>query len=419
MGSIDTIFVQIASYRDPQLAPTITDCIKKAAYPDRLRFGICWQRDNTENLDSFINDKRFQILTHHWSESRGLGWARSQTQSLYSGETYTLQIDSHTRFAPNWDELLIDMLSLTESKKPLLTAYPTPFDPCDEITLPNVPHKIVAKFFTPEGLVYFCPEKIPESQLGTKPIRACFVAGGFFFTLGQHCREYHYDPQMYFSQDEISLGARSFTLGYDFFHPHINVLWHEYYREGKPKHWEDHIYKQKTARKVDATWNELNTTANQRMSQLLQQEDMGIELGPFGLGAERSLAEYERYAGLDFKNRRIQNHTLLGGEPPTPFYSQDAWEAGFAKERTVSAIWEKEKIEKADDYSFWYFGVEDDKGAVLHREDITGDRLNKYLNDGTTSIIVKFLSASVPHKWVLWPVSKSRGWLRRIDGAIN
>ena len=38
-----SFFVSIAAYRDPDLLPTIADCLAKARHPDRLRFGICWQ----------------------------------------------------------------------------------------------------------------------------------------------------------------------------------------------------------------------------------------------------------------------------------------------------------------------------------------------------------------------------------------
>ena len=43
VDSKDTIFVQIASYRDPQLLPTLKDMLDKAKYPDNLRIGISWQ----------------------------------------------------------------------------------------------------------------------------------------------------------------------------------------------------------------------------------------------------------------------------------------------------------------------------------------------------------------------------------------
>jgi len=45
----NTIFIQIASYRDPQLLPTLKDCIEKAKYPKNLRFGIAWQHYKKTN----------------------------------------------------------------------------------------------------------------------------------------------------------------------------------------------------------------------------------------------------------------------------------------------------------------------------------------------------------------------------------
>ncbi|MBM5793666.1 MAG: hypothetical protein FJ057_06980 [Cyanobacteria bacterium K_DeepCast_0m_m1_088] len=37
------LFIQIASYRDPQLGPTVWDLVLKAERPERLRIGICLQ----------------------------------------------------------------------------------------------------------------------------------------------------------------------------------------------------------------------------------------------------------------------------------------------------------------------------------------------------------------------------------------
>ena len=101
-----TIFIQIASYRDPELVKTIEDCITNAKNPKNLRFGICRQyhpQDVFDNLDKYKEDKRFRILDVLCEYSKGVCWARNQVQQLYEGEMYTLQIDSHMRFAPNWD----------------------------------------------------------------------------------------------------------------------------------------------------------------------------------------------------------------------------------------------------------------------------------------------------------------------------
>ena len=53
---------------------------------------------------------RFRIINVKDIDSLGVCWARHSVQQLYSGETYTLQIDSHMRFEQDWDEILIEML---------------------------------------------------------------------------------------------------------------------------------------------------------------------------------------------------------------------------------------------------------------------------------------------------------------------
>mgnify|MGYP000709467769 CR=1 FL=1 len=63
------IFVQIASYRDPELVPTIRECIAKAAKPEMLTFGLCWQRDEKESLEEFTNDPRFTVIDIPWKDS--------------------------------------------------------------------------------------------------------------------------------------------------------------------------------------------------------------------------------------------------------------------------------------------------------------------------------------------------------------
>ena len=44
------IFIQIASYRDPELVPTLRDCIANADNPSDLVFGICRQYDPNDGF---------------------------------------------------------------------------------------------------------------------------------------------------------------------------------------------------------------------------------------------------------------------------------------------------------------------------------------------------------------------------------
>jgi hypothetical protein len=314
-----TIFIQIASYRDPELLPTIRDCISKAKFPDQLTFGICWQHDPSDRwdqLEEFHNDKRFRIMDVHWKESKGLGWARQRTQQLYQGETYTMQLDSHHRFIPYWDEELITMLTSLQQQgysKPILTTYGAPYTPGEPLVDPG-PYQMVGKRFSPYGTILFFPETFREQdKKSVGPIRARFVSGHFFFTLGQHCGEYLYDPEIYFAGDEISLSIRSFTLGYDLFHPHKTILWHEYTRKGRVKHWDD-----------TPEWHILDEKSKKRLRHLLQEEDNNINLGAFCLGKIRSHSDYEKYAGICFKKRKLHPY-VVDGIPPT-INHDDGWE---------------------------------------------------------------------------------------------
>jgi hypothetical protein len=54
-----TIFIQIASYRDPELLPTLKSCIENAKWPKNLRFCIAWQHseeDEWDKLDKYKNN---------------------------------------------------------------------------------------------------------------------------------------------------------------------------------------------------------------------------------------------------------------------------------------------------------------------------------------------------------------------------
>ncbi len=124
-----TIFVQIASYRDPELVKTIEDMLENAKKPQNLVLGICRQyhpEDEFDNLDKYRDDKRFRISDVLYTDAKGVCWARNQVQQLYGGEMYTLQIDSHMRFEKDWDITLIEMINQLQEKghkKPLLTGY--------------------------------------------------------------------------------------------------------------------------------------------------------------------------------------------------------------------------------------------------------------------------------------------------------
>lgn len=146
-----SIFVSIPCFCDPQLRFTLRDLFEKAKYPDRLFVGVYWQCDLTEDSTDFGSDlplqwaNRVRVLMVHKKHARGPTYARHVTHSLYQGEKYILNIDSHTRFTAGWDKVLIDMLEQLvmkkRSKRVILTTYPSgyEFDPSipEKAVIPN------------------------------------------------------------------------------------------------------------------------------------------------------------------------------------------------------------------------------------------------------------------------------------------
>ncbi len=205
------------------------------------------------------------------------------------------------RFSLYWDVELINMLK-SLNNKPIITTYTSGFDIQNDTLLSNTLYKMVPNKFEHDAALTFLPEYMAPV---THPIPAKFISGHFYFTYGVHCRECPYDPWLYFIGEEITLSVRSYTHGYDLYHPNKVLIWHEYTRENRSKHWDDHNASNKDKCLIKKAWYELNDQSIERVQQLLNQKDHHIDLSIYGLGKVRSLQEYEQYTNIDFKNRII------------------------------------------------------------------------------------------------------------------
>jgi hypothetical protein len=405
--SSNLIFVSIAAYRDPQLVLTIEDCIAKATNPERLRFGICWQHNPSEDTLPFRNDDCFRILTVDWRESKGACWARSEVMKLWRGEGWFLQVDSHCRFAWGWDAKLFDEMEQTESAKPILSTYASPFTPGEDEILLDGPLQMVFQGFTEDGIPHMKPMAIADWRTLKRPLRARFLSAGFLFAQGSFVAEIGYDPELYFLGEETAMTLRAFTTGYDMFHPHETIIWHDYGRPAAPKHWGDHS---------EGAWHELDLRSKSKVRRLLA----GQPVESYGLGSVRSLGDYEAYAGLSLKLRKAQDYTARGGEPPNPNVTAD-W-TGLVFPWMVRIAFEREALPPAalDDTEFWYVGVKDESGSEIYRRDIPQSQLTELSTAEPTVVLVcEFESGAIPSSWTVWPVSRSRGWLKRLEGRLG
>lgn len=412
-----TIFVQIASYRDPQLVPTLKDMLDKADHPENLRIGIAWQHskeDTWDNLEEYKNDNRFRIIDINYLDSKGVCWARNAVQQLYENETYTLQLDSHHRFAPHWDTDLIDMvidLQKQGSPKPLITAYIPSFNPDDDPAGRVLePWKMNFDRFIPEGAIFFLPASFDSFNEKTRPLKGRFYSAHFAFTLGQFAKEVQHNPDYYFHGEEISIAVRAYTHGYDIFHPHKVVCWHEYTRKGRSKQWDD-----------DKKWVDKNNRSHKLNRRLFGMDgEPMVDLGIYGFGKERSLHDYEKYAGISFADRAVQQHTIEHKEPPNPSVADDQWEESLLNifKHCIDIGYD---MVPEDDYDFWCVVFKDDKENDLYRQDATPDEIQRMKNDpdGYCKVWREFQTKTLPKKWVVWPHSVSKGWCQIIEGNLN
>ena len=408
----ERIFIQIAAYRDAELVPTIADCLARAAHPERLAIGLCWQRDESESLGPYADDPRVRIIEVDHRRSRGACWARHRIQSLYDGEAYTLHLDSHHRFVDGWDDLCIGMLSELQRggcPKPVLTGYAPHYDPQrDPDGRGTSPWRMRFRKFSREGAVEAIPEAIDDFATLAAPVPARFFSAHFAFTLGQFCHDVPHDPKLYFFGEEPTLAVRAFTHGYDLFHPHRIVVWHHYGRGTMPKHWGDH-----------EQWAFHDARSLQRVRGLLRIDGApcDIEFGPYGLGSARSLREWETYAGIHYGLRGVSDHTLRNLPPPDPVEGLDEkqWTSRFVREQRFRVRLSPQDVPGGiDDFDFWYVGAHSEDGVERFRQDLHGVELQDFLGRQSLERDFVFHSPLCVDSWTVWPHSAGRGWLEKI-----
>lgn len=325
-----SIFVSIASYRDPDCQNTVNDLFEKAAFPDRLVMGICLQIVPGEDEDCRIvsgRPEQLRIMEVHASESRGACWARSRIQSLWQGEDYFFQVDSHMRFVQNWDEKLIAMMGKCAGEKAVISTYPLDFTPPDQFAPDNLVI-LHPKGFDDDGVLTQASTLSSLDKAPEKPAPNPFVAGGLLFTLGRVVDEVPYDPYLYFTGEEITLAVRLWTSGWDIYSPNEVLAYHIYSTQtGRPRHWND-----------QTDWTALSRRAARRLQHLLGMESVKsdavdlVEIEKYSLGTTRTLAEYEAYSGLNFKGHLFKEKLL-------PKVMADDPERIASRSKIFSGIW--------------------------------------------------------------------------------
>ena len=137
---LETIFVSIASYRDPECQPTVEDIFARAEHPERLRVGIVDQRVEEDTsvppcgqpiVPCDQDPEQFMCRYAHLIDvyevdailSVGPVFARHLANRMYRGEYFAMQVDSHVRFVEHWDKSLLDQWTSAGNEMAVLTTY--------------------------------------------------------------------------------------------------------------------------------------------------------------------------------------------------------------------------------------------------------------------------------------------------------
>jgi len=288
------IFVQIAAYRDPELIPTIKDCLLKASRPDLLTFGIVQQDEPQNFITYYDHDPRFRFLRINYSDSKGACWARAKTNALYDGEKYTLQIDSHMRFVEDWDRKMIAMREDLNDPAAVLSTYPSEYQPTQQPSEWKQNATIIRTYNFRRDHTEQKPCTPADIKIRTTPYKAIHIAAGFIFGLGRIIEDVPYDPEFYFQGEECAMAIRLYTHGYNIYSPHQLLLWHYYGRKEEVKHWDD-----------DKEWGKKSILAHERLDCLLGRNNKH-DLSKFGLGKVRTLKDFQNYSGKLIHQKLIE-----------------------------------------------------------------------------------------------------------------
>ncbi|KRO94950.1 MAG: hypothetical protein ABS10_02210 [SAR86 cluster bacterium BACL1 MAG-120820-bin45] len=332
-----SIFISIASYQDPLLVSTIFGAYNNAKNKDELIFSICDQSDNPINIDDldFADQVRYEHVNPVFS--RGPCWARHRAQTFYQEEDYFLQIDSHTQFLPNWDELFkeallkIEAAGLTDGyfAKPIITSYPRSFKVLDferglfELNTGDKHTQVITYMKDSLFSRGSFSRQIGIPTKHTEITHAYLMAAGCIFTRGKFVKDIPYDPNYYFYGEELSMALRAFTHGFSFFHIPDVPLFHLYTDVSnipRKLHWDPEDDANRAIK-----WHELEQKSLDRLDDLFA----GKIEGSMGLGSQRSLKDYAVISGVDLKNKIVLN-------------LEQATESAFLE----SVEWTKNPIEK-------------------------------------------------------------------------
>ncbi len=316
----DRIFVSIAAYRDPDTRNTINDMFAKATYKERVFAGVFSQIDHRTDLGYLIGQRRnVREMVTDSRDAKGCTWARNTIlTNLRKDEEFVLQIDAHSRFDIGWDVRVLEEYKKLPKHDCILTSYPPAFNPFEK--LDTTPKHSFIKFrdWHNSGLPIFMADVRTSPEFLISPSITPGVSAGCLFGPSNIFDRVPYDPYVYFFGEEQSYAIRLFTHGVDIYNPRQTFVYHHYYDSAKDKknlHWSD---------SQDDSLKQSASKGMERVKYILGMsdhfpQDNAEEIGKYGIGNKRSVAQWEAFAGVNLRTQEMSNKAYVGNYKDHPY----------------------------------------------------------------------------------------------------
>lgn len=332
-GSLETIYCSVASYRDPECTGTVEDLFERALYPERIRVAIIDQRTDGDPVcaqpripcsqDANQTLCKYEHLIDRTEvDARyacGPVFARHLGNRHYRGEYFAMQIDAHVRFTEHWDNDLVQFWYSAKNEMGVLTTYLSDInDSIDPVTHtskhPSRPIMCASDYEGQGEYRHLRHGQQPEGEpmIKGQPTLHPFWAAGFSFARGHFVLQVPYDQYlpMVFQGEEISIGLRGFTYGYDYYTPERGVCFHMYAikaneakRKQVPLFWENGRMYSGVGMKSMRRLNTIIGMENYPRDQWVTGEEE-----KYGLGKVRDPNRFFEVFGIHVKEHRVEQH---------------------------------------------------------------------------------------------------------------
>lgn len=314
---MSSIFVQIGSYHDEELLPTIKNMIDTSSGDNIINFGIHnsfykFPIFTDDDLKSINKNNKISVKSSAFPNNLGMGVSRYIANNFYDGEKYYLQTDSHMRFCNDWDNILIENHNtLTEDygfNKLIISSYPSHYSyeklnkemsKVDNIYYSNPGHGrriVIDKGSEIESFF----NDILNLNIDLKKLKYfignTYVSGAYIFTSG----EFHSiipNKQILHRYDEMLTGFRAYTHGYDVMPPRWEYCYH-LYRHSIPSSHDDPELVEDACRKnrrrfpdYDALINNYDIHKNFKNIEEIKDIILNNRIDDQGFGTERDFQD--------------------------------------------------------------------------------------------------------------------------------